>query len=53
MLMHYDDGGRFFGATVTDPAEMGRYQAARDAAWEAAEPFEAWWRHHPEYHRAA
>lgn len=51
--MHYDDEGHFLGATVIDPAESGRYQAARDAAWDAAEPFEAWWAAHPEYHRVA
>ncbi len=51
--MHYDDGGRFLGASVVEPAELSRYQVARDAAWRAAEPFEAWWNRHPEYHRAA
>ncbi|MGH3853247.1 MAG: DUF6879 family protein [Pseudonocardiaceae bacterium] len=51
--MHYDEAGRFLGATVADPAELGRYQAARNAAWRAAEPFDAWWGRHPECHRAA
>lgn len=51
--MHYGDGGRFLGATVVDSAELGRYQTARDAAWRAAEPFDAWWGQHPQYHRAA
>jgi hypothetical protein len=51
--MHYDDAGRFLGATVVDRAELSRYRAARDAAWRAAEAFEAWWGRHPEYHRAA
>jgi hypothetical protein len=51
--MHYDDVGRFLGATVVDPAEKDRYRAARDAAWRAAEPFDAWWVRHPEYHRVA
>lgn len=51
--MHYDDVGRFLGATVIDPAGVGEYQAARDAAWRAAEPFEGWWGRHPEYHRVA
>ncbi len=51
--MHYDDAGRFLGATVVDSAKLDRYQAARDAAWHAAEPFDAWWGGHPEYHRAA
>lgn len=51
--VHYDDAGRFLGATVVDPVELDRYQAARDAAWHAAEPFDAWWSRHPEYHRVA
>lgn len=51
--MHYDDAGRFLGAAVVDPAESGRYQAVRDAAWRAAEPFDAWWAQHPQYHRVA
>ncbi|HEU0087479.1 MAG TPA: hypothetical protein VFQ77_07490 [Pseudonocardiaceae bacterium] len=51
--LHYDNAGRFVGASVVDPAELGRYQAARHAAWSAAVPFEAWWAQHPEYHRVA
>jgi hypothetical protein len=51
--MHYDGVGRFLGATVVEPDELGRYQAAREAAWRAAEPFGTWWDRHPEYHRAA
>lgn len=51
--MHYDDAGRFLGATVVEPVELGRYQAARDAAWQAAKPFDGWWAQHPEYHRVA
>jgi len=34
-----------------------RYRAARDAAWEAAVPFDSYWAAHPQYwrdrHRAA
>jgi hypothetical protein len=51
--MHYDDAGHFLGATVVAAAELSQYQAARDAAWCAAESFTAWWDRHPEYHRAA
>lgn len=50
--MHYDDAGRFLGATV-NPVELECYQAARDAAWRAAELFETWWDRHPEHHRPA
>lgn len=49
--MHYDTGGRFLGAEVVDPAEIGPYREARDAAWNNAEPFLSWWQRHPEYHR--
>ena len=51
--MHYDDAGRFLGATLVEPYELSRYQTARDAAWHEAEPFPAWWDRHPEYHHAA
>ncbi len=50
--MHYDEGGQFLGAEVVSPTALGRYQAARDALWQAAEPFETWWQRHPEFHRA-
>jgi hypothetical protein len=51
VLMHYDSEGRFTGAEVATPDRAGRYVAARDATWEAAEPFTAWWNAHPQYHR--
>jgi hypothetical protein len=51
LLMHYDSEGRFTGAEPAASAETGRYLAARTAAWEAAEPFTAWWAAHPQYHR--
>jgi hypothetical protein len=51
--MHYDDAGQYLGAEVVDPVELGRYQAARGAAWSVAQPFDEWWSRHPEYHRAA
>jgi hypothetical protein len=53
LRMHYDGRGRYFGAEPAELAELVRYRRARDAAWRAAEPFEAWWTAHPEYHRAA
>lgn len=49
-VMHYDEDGRYLGATVPPPAEVPRYRAARDAAWQAAMPFQEWWTAHPEYH---
>ncbi len=49
--MHYDQAGRFLGATVEPPAALAGYRQARDAAWSAAAPFTKWWRTHPQYHR--
>jgi hypothetical protein len=51
VVMHYDPEGRFQGASALPPAALSGCRAARDAAWEAAEPFESWWASHPEYHR--
>lgn len=52
VLMHYDQDGRFVGAEVLPPAALPRYQAARDAALAAAEPFSSYWARHPQYHQA-
>jgi hypothetical protein len=49
--MHYDQDGRFIGAEVLAPAAIPRYQATRDAALAAAEPFSGWWARHPQYHQ--
>ena len=53
VLMNYDQTGRFTGAQIAPRGEVPRYRAIRDAAWEAAEPFAAWWDAHPQYHRHA
>jgi hypothetical protein len=50
-VMHYDEGGRYLGATEASAAEVPRYRAARDASWAAAVPFSVWWAAHPEYHQ--
>lgn len=52
LIMHYDADGRFLHGQPLPGSELPRYRAARDAAWEAAEPFTSWWARHPEYHRA-
>jgi hypothetical protein len=52
VAMHYSDGGKFLGAGILASSELSRYRAARDAAWEAAQPFMAWWEAHPQYHRS-
>jgi len=53
LIMRYGDDGQFLGAEPADPAEVPRYRRAQDAAWQAAEPFDRYWRAHPQYHRAA
>lgn len=52
LIMRYDGGGRFLGADPVDMGEVSGYRRARDAAWEAAEPFAEYWARHPGYHRA-
>ena len=51
LLMRYDASGRFTAAELLPPSELPRYQAARDAALAAAEPFGPWWQRHPEYYQ--
>jgi hypothetical protein len=51
LIMRYDGRGRFLGADPVDAAEVPRYRRARDAAWQAAEPFADYWAAHPGYHR--
>lgn len=50
--MHYDDEGHFIGGEPLTEDVLPMYRTARDIAWAAAEPFEAWWAAHPEEHRA-
>ena len=52
LTMRYGDSGEFLGAEPVGQAELARYRRARDAAWDAAEPFAAYWARHPGYHRA-
>ncbi len=51
LLMHYGEDGSFIGGERMPAETLPRYRAARDAAWEAAEPLASWWAAHPEYHR--
>lgn len=53
VTMHYREHGRFVGAEVADSGELAGHLRTRDHAWEAAEPFAAWWARHPELHRKA
>jgi hypothetical protein len=50
--MHYDDAGRFLGASVAPKWQLLRYRWAAGAAWHASVPFGDWWAAHPQYHRA-
>jgi hypothetical protein len=50
--MHYDDAGRFLGASVAPNWQLLRYRRAAGAAWRASVPFGDWWDAHPQYHRA-
>jgi len=50
-VLAYDDAGRFLYALPVD--EPGRLVEAQERLWQAAEPFESWWRRHQEHHRAA
>jgi hypothetical protein len=52
LTMRYGDSGEFLGAEPVGQAELARYRRARDAAWDTAEPFAAYWARHPGYHRA-
>lgn len=51
VTMYYHEHGRFEGAEVADPGELGGHLRTRDRAWSVAEPFAAWWARHPELHR--
>ncbi|MCA1693470.1 MAG: hypothetical protein LC749_01365 [Actinobacteria bacterium] len=51
--MQYRSNGQFIGARHVDVQDVGRYRSAADIAWEAGEPFTAWWDRHPQHHRSA
>ncbi|HVM19490.1 MAG TPA: hypothetical protein VM307_05985 [Egibacteraceae bacterium] len=51
-VMTYDDAGRFLYADTIEGRAGRVIRRSADIAWAAAEPFEAWWARHPEYHRA-
>lgn len=53
VLMHYDDLGRFLHGETVEGNAAGRIRRARDAAWDAAEPFLDWWAGHPQFHRSS
>ncbi|MFD7510308.1 DUF6879 family protein [Streptomyces sp. NPDC059853] len=52
LRMHYDNQGRFLGASaIDDPEEVAAYVRLRDQALDLATPFPAYWRSHPQYWR--
>lgn len=52
VLMTYDEQGRFLYGDTVEGRAARKIRRARDAAWQAAEPFTQWWTRHPEYRRA-
>lgn len=46
VLMHYDDRGRFVGATVGADSDTPRYRSCADAAWATSVRFEDYWNAH-------
>jgi hypothetical protein len=51
LAMHYDDYGRFEGASVPESNLIPHYRHTRDVLWAGAEPFERWWARHLELRR--
>lgn len=50
-LMHYDQRGRFVGASPLNASEVEPYRTSARAAWEAAQDFAAYYRGHPQFWR--
>ena len=49
--MIYAVDGQFLGAVERHPDDVPTFVAARDALWDAAEPFEPWWNRHSHLRR--
>jgi len=50
--MSYDRTGAFTGAEpITDPF-VDVYRTAARVGWQLGEPFDHWWKRHPEHHRS-
>ena len=47
----YDTSGSFIGAAILGSERVEEFLTDREAAWQAAEPFDQWWDRHPELHR--
>ncbi len=47
----YDAAGGFVGAAILGSDRVEEFIADREAAWQAAEPFDQWWARHPELHQ--
>ena len=50
-VMAYDEAGRYLGFREATAGTLPLYAAVMDAAWDAGEPFGAWWDTHREYWR--
>jgi hypothetical protein len=53
VIMHYTPEGAFTSARRAPPAAVGTYLALAARAWDAAEPFQAWWARHRSDRKAA
>lgn len=51
LRMHYDSTGGFVGASELEAAQVPRHVGYRDAALQAAVPFDRYWATHPQYWR--
>lgn len=52
LVMHYDQAGRFTGASpVTDPGEIRQWQDRARLAWDLGADLATWWDQHPQYQR--
>lgn len=49
--MRYGPDGEFIGAEIAPSEAVPQYVATMDAAWEAAVPFDDYWKAHPHYWR--
>jgi hypothetical protein len=49
---HYAPDGTFLGAVQAPSDTAAALAALAETAWALAVPFTAWWRDHPQYHRA-
>lgn len=52
LRMHYDEMGRFEGASIPKRSALSDYSRTRELLWGGAQPFHTWYPAHPELLRA-